>query len=178
MLGTPTLPGAAVAPNPIILVAPLASDLSYTDSSGGGTLAHAGAITYEDRQLMLAGSTAIHIDSDGLDPLIGSIAFRFRRKADSGTVEYILTCGTELDDRLRIYVNDDDYLYVAWDSGGALPQYVISPDTITVDTEYFLYTYWDGIIIGMSIDNGAMVVGARDVPINDWGTDNLVIQAT
>lgn len=125
-----------------------------------------------------AASSAAVATAGHIDPTTGSLAFRFRRKIDTAGIEYLLICGTDGDDRLRIYVNDDDYLHVAWDTGSALPQYVISPDTIAVDTEYFVYTYWVGTIIGMSIDNGPLQIGVRDVPKGDFGVDDLVLQAT
>jgi len=110
-----------------------------------------------------------------LDPATGSLAFRLTRKIDTGDIEYILNCGTDGDDRLRIYIDTDDRLRVAWDTGGALPQSVVSSSTIAVGTEYLVYTEWDGINIAMSLDAGTLVTGIRDVPLGSWGTDDLVL---
>lgn len=110
-----------------------------------------------------------------ISPNSGSLAFRFTRKIDTGDIEYILNCGTDGDDRLRIYIDTDDRLRVAWDTGGALPQSVVSSSTIAVGTEYLVYTEWDGINIAMSLDAGTLVTGIRDVPLGSWGTDDLVL---
>lgn len=152
--------------------------------SDAGTL-HADALQLEKKPYATsytagtrAASSASVPTAGNIDSTIGSLAFRFTRKIDTGGIEYLLVCGTDGDDRLRIYVNTDDHLHISWDTGSALPQEVVSFGTIAVNTEYFVYTYWDETIIGLSIDNGETVVGVRDVPLGSWGTDPLTLQAT
>lgn len=113
-----------------------------------------------------------------ISPNSGSLAFRFTRKLDTGTLEPILEVGENAAgyDHLQIFI-DADTLWVAWDSEGALPQTIDTGHTMVVDQEYFIYTYWDGLVFGVSIDNGTPVIANRDVPTGDWGTNPLTLAA-
>lgn len=115
-----------------------------------------------------------------LAPDTGSLAFRFRRLIDTGGTETLLECGTAGSgtDYLSISVNSSDKLVVSWNSDNAGAQTVTSTESIAVDTEYFVYTEWASGTMGLSIDNGDLVVGARDAVEGDWGVGELVLEAT
>lgn len=115
-----------------------------------------------------------------LSPATGSLAFRFRRLIDTGGTETLLECGTAGSgtDYLSISVNSSDKLVVSWNSDNAGAQTVTSTESIAVDTEYFVYTEWASGTMGLSIDNGDLVVGARDAVEGDWGVGELVLEAT
>lgn len=115
-----------------------------------------------------------------IDSLVGSIAMRFTRLTDTGAgTEPILEAGenTAGYDHLQIFI-DGDTLWVAWDSNGALPQTIDTGQTMTVDQTYFIYTYWEDLIFGVSIDNGTPIVAVREVPTGDWGTNPLIFEAS
>lgn len=185
--------------NPTTLVAPFDTDLNASTLAGPVTFSDSGSpeVDYQPwgfgawgeagpwgewppkmLQLRSATSDVASVEQSGvIDPVEGFLAFHFVRYADTGGIEYLLICGTDGSDRLRIYVNNDDYLHVAWDTGSALPQFVSSPNTIEVDRLYLIYTYWKDGIFGLSIDNGTMVIGARDVTLASWGSDDLQLTA-
>lgn len=129
--------------------------------------------------LWLQDSDTVAIDPDNiLSSLSGSIAFKFRRMKDTGSLEPMLEVGENNAgyDHLQIFI-DADTLWVAWDSEGALPQTIDHGLALTVGQEYFVYTYWDELTFGVSIDNGTPVVATRDVPTGNLGTNLLTLEA-
>lgn len=151
---------------------------SYCDGSLGAGYAWTGT-AHASTSTRAASSASI--DPTGyLDPQTGSLAFRFTRKIDTGGTETLLECGTAGSgtDYLSISVNSSDKLVVSWNSDNAGAQTVTSTESIAVDTEYFVYTEWASGTMGLSIDNGDLVVGARDAVEGDWGVGELVLEAT
>ena len=114
-----------------------------------------------------------------LSPEKGSLAFRFRRKIDTGGVEPIIDCGdgTSGKDRLRVRINASDRLEMSWQTNGAAETTTQSVSTIAIDTEYLVYVGWNGIATELSIDNGTKVTGTRDTPAGSWGTAPLTLKA-
>lgn len=149
---------------------------SYTDGDQGDGYSWNGAA---HDSVSTRATAAASIDPTGiLDSLTGSLAFRYTRKLDTGTLEPILECGENNAgcDHLQMFI-DSDTLWVAWDSEGALPVTIDTGQTIAVDTEYFIYTYWDDLVFGISIDNGTPIVSTREVPTGDWGSNPLTLEA-
>lgn len=134
--------------------------------------------TAEQSTSTRAASSASIATASHLLPGSGSLAFRFRRLIDTGSLEPLLEVGenTAGHDHLQIFI-DNDTLWVAWDSNGALPQTIDTGVTMTVDQEFFVYTYWDGAIFGVSIDNGTPMVAQRDVITGDWGSGPITLKA-
>lgn len=122
------------------------------------------------------------VDQDGtnrIDPASGSIAFRYKRNIDTAAEEIIMTSGVvgSGTDYLELGIDSTDHFYAEWNSNNAGANRVTSTGTISVDTEYLLYTDWDGTAIRVSIDNGAFDTDTRDAVEGDWSTGDLTIQA-
>lgn len=114
-----------------------------------------------------------------LSPAAGSLAFRFTRKIDTGSLEPIIECGENAAgyDHLQMFI-DSDTLWVAWDSDGALPISIDTGQTIAVDTEYFIYTYWTGLTFGISVNNGTVREATRNLVTGDWGSEPFTLKAS
>lgn len=150
----------------------------YFDGSSGDGFSWDGA-AFASASTRAASSASV-ATAGILSPDTGSLAFRFRRLIDTGGTETLLECGTAGSgtDYLSISVNSSDKLVVSWNSDNAGAQTVTSTESIAVDTEYFVYTEWASGTMGLSIDNGDLVVGARDAVEGDWGVGELVLEAT
>lgn len=171
--------------NPTLLVSNFNGDLAAVTPAGATTwTVDAGDAEYttgppQQLELDATDSDVISILTAGIiDSTTGAMAFRFTRLTDAGALEPIIEAGENSAgfDHLQIFI-DADTLWVAWDSEGALPQTIDTGQTMTVDQTYVIYTYWDGLTFGVSIDNGTPIVASRNVPTGDWGTNPLTLEA-
>jgi hypothetical protein len=126
-------------------------------------------------------AATISMDEAGrIDPVSGSLAFRYTRLIDTGAAEPILDVGegTSGKDRLRLRINSSDKLEVSWQSNGASETTLASTESITVGTEYWVYVAWSGTSVWVGIDANALASGTRNAPQNNWGTTDLVVGTT
>jgi hypothetical protein len=154
---------------------PYATSVAIGDLGAG--YAHTGT-SYQSASTRAASSASVPT-AGILSPEKGSLAFRFRRKIDTGGVEPIIDCGdgTSGKDRLRVRINASDRLEMSWQTNGAAETTTQSVSTIAIDTEYLVYVGWNGIATELSIDNGTKVTGTRDTPAGSWGTAPLTLKA-
>lgn len=170
--------------NPSYLTSMFETDLSATDRSGATNWTlDAGTPTYSDAQMHLDSTDAVSIvTTDHLDPDKGSVSFRFMRESDTGSAETLLACGTDGagTDWLTLGVDATDQFFMTWTADGGSEHTVQSVQTIAVDTVYFISCSWQftDMFVTVTDDMSTQTAtGTRDVPVGDWGSGDLVLEA-
>lgn len=174
--------------NPTSLVSMFESDLSATDRVGPTVWANpVGTPTFSDTQMHLDDGDAVLITPlEHLDSRSGSVSFQFTRESDTGDVEYLLECGSDGADWLRVYVDGSDDLVLWWSSDGAAATTLAGPITMSTDTRYFVSCSWQhtatAIVCGVVSSEGVVnsvqtTTGTRDAPVGSWGTEQMVLVA-
>lgn len=173
-----------IAGNPTYLTSMFDTDLSATDRSGATTWTlDAGTPAYSDAQMHLDGSDAVSIVTAlHLDPAKGSVSFRFTRESDTGGAETLLECGVDGagTDYLTLGVDASDHFVMTWTADGGSEQSVSSIQTIAPDTVYFISCAWQFTTMSVTVTDDTSTqtaTGTRDVPVGDWGSDDLVLEA-
>lgn len=128
---------------------------------------------------MLTTASAAAIDPTGiLSPNSGAMAFAFTRGIDTGGIEYIVECGEDPEDWLRIFVDASDKLNFSFASNGGLPGVVTSVASVPVGTEQIAYIEWSGTSIALGLNGAALVTGTRDPVMDDWDAGDLTLKAS